>query len=273
MRVPMLIVLLILLSNVFPLWQAWRANRNHSLSHAIGWTVIAWIGWCLVVLSFDLREPLLAGRLSYLALCLTGCAGMAVLGARRPGVTAWNLVVLGLLAVNVLPLMESLLKGGTLNLDGYRAVCVAATIAVGILNYLPTRLAPAAVVLFIAVGGTLWTLLSTALAIPKVVQSLLIAPFFVGFVPWIAYVCIQNRPTPSSEFDRLWLDFRDRYGFLWSARLRGQFNNSASNAGWPVVLRWQGLRLQPGTALPVEEAQNEMVTTLQALMKRFGPKT
>jgi hypothetical protein len=40
--------------------------------------------------------------LRYLALCLTGCVGVAVLGARRPGVGAWDFVLLGLLAVLLL---------------------------------------------------------------------------------------------------------------------------------------------------------------------------
>ena len=58
--------------------------------------------------------------LGYTALSLTGCAGVAVLGARRPGVGPWNFVLLGLLAVMLLPLAEGLLSRGALHLAGPR---------------------------------------------------------------------------------------------------------------------------------------------------------
>src|SRR5205823_3045479 len=82
----------------------------------------------------------------YLALCLTGAAGVAVLGARRPHAGAWNLVVLGLLAIMLLPLGEHLVVG-TPPLDGLRAFFLAATLTVGILNYVPTAVAIPALLL------------------------------------------------------------------------------------------------------------------------------
>ena len=82
-----------------------------------------------------------------------------------------------------------------------------------------------------------------------------------------------NQAPAASEFDGLWLGFRDRFGFVWGQRLREQFNISAKHAGWPTILRWQGLRLLPGQSLPAPETQSEMLTTLQALMKRFGQET
>src|SRR5260370_314993 len=65
----------------------------------------------------------------YCAVCLTGCAGVAVLGARRPHVLAWNFVVLGLFTVMVLPLMETQIIG-THPVDGLRIFFMAGTIAV-----------------------------------------------------------------------------------------------------------------------------------------------
>src|SRR6516165_3721446 len=113
--------LVILLTSAFPIWQAWRANRARTLLHAIYWAILAWMAWC-VCLAWSTQDPDGgAERSAYLALCLTGCAGMAVLGARRPGAGAWNFVVVGLLAVNVLPLIEGLTRGGDLNLDAFRA--------------------------------------------------------------------------------------------------------------------------------------------------------
>ena len=69
----------------------------------------------------------------------------------------------------------------------------------------------------------------------------------------------------------MWLDFRDRFGFVWGQRLRDQFNRAAANAGWPVYLRWRGLRLRAGTELPPDDLQTRIVDTLRAMLKRFGP--
>jgi hypothetical protein len=83
---------------------------------------------------------------------------------------------------------------------------------------------------------------------------------------------MRTRRPPRAEFDRLWSDFRDRFGLVWGQRVREQFNRSAANADWPVYLYWQGLRLTSGAALPNEETQTAMVATLRALLKRFGPE-
>jgi hypothetical protein len=92
------------------------------------------------------------------------------------------------------------------------------------------------------------------------------------FTPWIGYASIRGGKPASSAFDRLWLDFRNRFGFVWGQRLREQFNRSAANARWPVVLRWQGLRLLPGTPPLEMPVQKLMLITLRALLKRFGPE-
>jgi hypothetical protein len=226
------------------------------------------MAWGVVLASADHVLETTTASARYVALCLTGCAGVAVLGARRPGVGAWNFVVVALLAVNLLPLAEGVALSGAVHLDVFRAVCVAATLVVGILNYLPTRLAPAALLL----------LLGSAVEFKELFVPSEAAPFIppIGWlamagVPWLAYACSRGGRPALTEFDRLWLGFRDRFGFVWAQRLRDQFNRSAANAGWPVVLGWRGLQAQPGGILPNPNAQAELVTILRALMKRFGP--
>src|SRR5262249_17294056 len=124
---------LILLTGVIPLIVAWRRDWRTTLVHPLGWATTAWAAW-LVAFALGASDSSVA---RYVALCLTGCAGVAALGARRPGATAWNFVILGLLAVLLLPLAEGL---GQLRLDPLRVVFLSATLAVGVLNYLPTRL-------------------------------------------------------------------------------------------------------------------------------------
>jgi hypothetical protein len=91
----------------------------------------------------------------------------------------------------------------------------------------------------------------------------------VALAPWAAYARIHWQPLPASEVDRLWLQFRNSYGFVWAQRLREQFNQSAKHSDWPVVLRWQGLRVIPGAPPPSSEDRLAMLANLRALMKRF----
>jgi hypothetical protein len=256
---------LVFLTGAYPLWRGWRANRHTSLYQAFYWAAAAWVAWGEMMYS-SIRW----GRMgtdgvafSFMAVSLTSCAGVAVLGARRPGVGAWNFVVTGLLAVMVLPLIGGLLAR-VLSFDPLHVVFMSATLAVGILNYLPTRLAPAAVLA--GAAGALELLGLTGAVDPGRALSWLPA----ALVPWAGFAGWRTRPAPRSEFDRVWLDFRDRFGFLWGQRMREQFNRSAANAGWPVILRWQGLRIIPGASLPDEAIQTAIVATLRALLKRFG---
>jgi hypothetical protein len=256
---------LLFLSAVYPLWLAWLGNGRTTLLQAVNWAAAAWVAWLGVVAFTAAGEPAAnADTVRYLALCLTGCAAVAVLGARRPGVGAWNFVVLGLLAVMLLPVAQGLLLGGK-PLDTLRLLFVAATLAVGVLNYLPTRLAPGALLLAAGCG---WELLSLAGAAPG---ALSLGWLCVALAPWAGLVGWRGGRPPRSEFDRVWLEFRNRFGLVWGQRVREQFNRAAANAGWPVTLYWQGLLLAVGAGPPEPVTQEEIVATLRALLKRFGP--
>lgn len=249
---------LLFLSAAYPLACAWRANRRTSLTHALAWTVAAWLGWG-IALALD------EGGTRYLALCLVGCAEVAVLGARRPGVAAWNFVVGGLLVVLLLFWAEGVLVGGTVQLGGVRTVFLMGMLAAGMLNYLPTRLAPAALLLGGGSGLEIYGLQTGEASLRDVAAGLVLA------APWAAWVATPVRRS-GPAFDGHWLDFRDRYGFVWAQRLREWFNNAAHHAGLPVELGCQGLRPTAGVA-PVDEATRAAaLSLLLALMKRFGPE-
>ena len=255
------------LLGTYPLYRAWQANRSTSLVHAIRWAVAAWLFWGLAGWT-EGHVP----ETRYAALCVTGCAAVAVLGARRPGAGPWNFVVAGLLAVLLLPFAESWVTGKPFVLDTARGLFLGATLAVGIVNYLPTRFAGAAILL--ALGCVLEVVVLTApnhdVSVWFLNQpGLTLWPCLVSLA---AYGLARSRVESAAEFDQLWLDFRDRFGFVWGQRLREQFNNAARHASWPVILRWQGLRLLPGSALPESSVQDEILDTLRALMKRFGPE-
>src|SRR5438445_13210671 len=85
---------LIFVSGFYPIVCAARSNRKTTLLHAIAWALIAWFFWSAAnVLTAFQKEPE-SSLVSLLALALSGCASMAVLGARRPGVGAWDLVII-----------------------------------------------------------------------------------------------------------------------------------------------------------------------------------
>jgi hypothetical protein len=260
---------LILLSGAYPLLLAWNANRRTALLQAVYWAAAAWAVWGVTMLRLAVPPQEGAAPLRYLALCLTGCAFVAVLGARRPGVLAWNFVVAGLLAVLLLPVAYGL---GRPSLHWVNALSLAATLAAGVLNYLPTRLLPAALTLGLGCALELprWLPAETGGA-EWAEQALPVGLLLVALTPWVALVAVVSGPLPAAEFDRLWVGFRDRFGLLWALRVREQFNRAAANAGWPVVLRWRGLRLLPGTKLADVADQKQVVDTLAALLKRFGP--
>jgi hypothetical protein len=261
---------LFFLTGSYPLWRAWLANRRTTLLQAVNWSVVAWAAWAWALCPGAGDTPT-GSTLVYVALCLTGCAGVAVLGARRPGVGAWNFVVVVLLAVMLLPLAESLIAAGPLPLAGPRTVFLAGTLAVSILlNYLPTRLAPAAGLLALACAIEVILVVDPALLGSRKALAAALSPWLLALTPWVALGCWHRRPAPAAAFDFEWLDFRDRFGLFWGQRVREQFNRSAAHAGWAVQLRWSGLRLQPGASVPGPAVQAAMVATLRALMKRFG---
>lgn len=263
------VTVILFVGAAFPLWQAWRSNQRTSLLHAVHWLLAAWLAWtALAVLALTADGSARLDLLRYAALSLMGCAGVAVLGARRPGAGAWNFVVLALLAVMLLPLAENLLPGAPL-LDNLRLLFLVMTLAIGVLNYLPTRLAGVASLVLLASAFEIWSLKEPTGPLAHWGGPESVAWLVLALGPWAGYVGWRWRSVPATEFNRVWLDFRDRYGLFWAQRVRDQFNNAAHHAGWPAHLFWQGLLLTHTIPPPDEEAQREMLATLRALLKRF----
>lgn len=259
-----LVVAILLLSAGAPVWHAWLANHYTALAHTMAWMAAAWLSWTLSAWLAIVASP--SRFMEYLALCLTACAIVALMGARRPGVYAWNFVVVGLLAVMLLPVAQRSISGGTLALDVLPALLLGSIFAVGLINFLPTRFWATAMLLFVA---CVWELLWLCRDQPSKASWSLIPGFAAACAPWMAWLAAHRPAQTDSQFDRVWLSFRDRFGLVWSQRLCDQFNRSAVNSGWPVVLTWKGLRRKPGAANAEPLVRQEMSETLAALMKRF----
>ena len=169
---------------------------------------------------------------------LTGCAGVAVLGARRPGAAAWNCVAGGLLAVLLVPLAESRVLDTSVQLGTTRTVFLASLLGVTVINYLPTRLGAGAVLLGLGCALQLTCLVRGLPIDEKVIWC-------VGLAPWAGWLGLRRVSTADSP-DRIWRRFRDRYGLIWSLRVQEQFNVAAMNAGRNLVLGWTGTRMKNG---------------------------
>lgn len=243
----------VLLAAFVPWIFAWRGAGFTSLRHALVWMIAAWLWWILL----GFLEAAQASR--YLALSLTACAGVAVLGARRPHVGAWNFVVLGLLAVMLVPILESFVLG-TPTPGPLRLLFLAATLAISVANYLPTRFGLAATVIGGASAVELCELCGIAVGHePATLVAIL-------FTPWLAWLGWSVPPRTGSPLDQTWRDFRDRFGLFWGLRTRELFNLAARNAGSQARLSWSGLNPAPLT----REEQATLEHTLAALLKRFG---
>ncbi len=237
---------LTLLAGMYPLYRLWRASAGSTLRQALVWAWLAWAGWCL---AGWLDRP----ALHYLALALTACAGVAVLGARRPTATVWHLAVGFLLVFLLRPFWETL---GELRLDAFYVTLLAVPLAVGLANYLPTRLGPAALLL----GA--WCALDLARLAGAFAADWPLAWLALAAVPWVGLLLARRRG-PEPEFEATWRTFRDRFGFVWAQRLREQFNRAAANAGWPVWLGWS--RLRRGG----EMAPEQPLAMLRSALRRF----
>jgi hypothetical protein len=240
-----------------PLAVAVWSNRRTALLHALLWATAAWLAWIWNAATGDM-----AAR--YISLCLTACAGVAVLGARRPGVAAWNAVVGGLLTVLLIPLAQELFLGTSWLTGPVWKTFLGITLAVGILNYLPTRLWLGSIWLFVA---CLIELLGLDVERRPMLDWF---PFGVAALSiWSSWGLIRWGRQVEGGCDSLWRDFRDRLGFVWGQRVREQFNAAAQHANLDVELTWRGLRTKTRAA-PTDSQGATARELLSALVQRFG---
>jgi hypothetical protein len=246
-------VIAMLATGVWPWWTGWRANRGWSIEHAIGWGLAAWASWG--VAAFRQGEAA-----DFIALALTGAAGVAAFGARRPHVGAWNFVVLGLVSVMLLPLIENWVLGAR-SLDGLRQFFLVATLALVVSNYLPTRFWFPSLVL-----GSACAVVAAHRLRPEwdCAFAAEYARLCILLTPWIAW-CFASRANAESLNAR-WLEFRDRYGLVWAQRVREQFNRSAHHAGWATILTWHALLIDD------RDPEEEVERAIAGLLQRFEPR-
>jgi hypothetical protein len=254
-----------------------RDIRETTLVPAWCWALAAVAAWSgtevaagFVGASADGFEPAWLAPLRLAATSLSFCPMLAILGAKRPQHAAWSFVVAAFWGMMTLPAAETffLQRGQPLEMGDARSWFLWILIAVGPINYLPTRQWIAAVLL--AAGQ----ILALCEYLP-----LLHRPLFAHYqiaALWLACLALVLARPPRCHadcaYDRLWLDFRDTFGLLWSLRLQERVNSVARTSAWPFWLAWSGLR-SAQTGEPVASIdpaiEPTLRTTLKGLLRRF----
>lgn len=276
-RILAIVAFLLLLLTIWPLWQFWRAMGNSALRSTCIWAGLAAAFWTLVfglaVLEPEPGRWIWLGFLRLLATTLLLTPIVAVLGARRPGEVAWNLIVLSSLVVFTLPVLEQWLLGKPLEsdrvgMDGPRLTFFAIVATVGIVNYLPTRFGFAVLVFGASLAVQLAAIGPWKVGSAATVAALgSVAALLASAAIWLAFA-LRLRPTPNGS-DGAWLAFRDGWGLVWATRLRDRWNASAEHNGWNMRLRWSGFARFNQNEAPIAEEMAIATEQFALLLRRF----
>lgn len=240
------------------------------------WALISAVSLIMVALRANHPEAVLSpglDALRFAAIATSVCPLVAVLGAKRPQDRGWQWVVATLWLVLVWPAGQTVvLMRGQIELFVAWKLFLAGLIALGPLNYLPTRHWFASILY--ATGQT--ALFSNYLweVSPEARPWLL--PIGAGcFLLAAAIVTWQARPTGRVEaeqslaaFTCRWLNFRDAYGAFWALRILGRVNYTAELRHWPLRLAWQGFDPSNDES-PTATQLTELQQTLDTLLRRF----
>jgi hypothetical protein len=237
-----------------------------ALRRARGTTLVAPLIWTLVSLGAIGAELIawtqaaaVAGIKSadndkwwLLVVTSTFCPLVSLLGAKRPQHRAWQWIVLSFWIVAALPAIQGLVFQPSERLEVpivWRCFYAALLLLLAV-NYLPTRFAPASLLVTIGEAQLLWPYL-----------PLTSAEFLGGFWRGITILCVgicgawltshfrfrrqrgwRNETASLAAWTRVWLDFRDAYGLVWGARVWERIEALLQSNEVPAWLEWTGFR-------------------------------
>jgi len=193
---------------------------------------------------------------------------LALLGAKRPQSRAWGWIVFSLWVVLALPALEAwLFQRGRFELSGARAWFLLILIVTATVNHLATR--------YVLSAGL------ASLGQVLLMAEFLPAPLTGTASPEAALACFAAAvlagwlvpARASNAMDRVWLDFRDAFGLVWSLRVQERLNDLATAQSWPVRLSWRGFvpleSKEAGDAVSVADAERLARDALAKALWRF----
>jgi hypothetical protein len=251
------------------------AVRQTTLVGAWWWTLVAFVAWSGVELwaMFSRTGGGPSPLLRFAAVAISFCPAIAVIGAKRPQHTAWNLVVMSLWMIAALPAAEAyfLQRGGGIKIGDMQSVFLWGLVLLGPTCYLLTRYwLPAILVCaaqIVALAPHLVFIRRAVVTQPGLVGLMLAAMALV-----VAWVVSRRRSGTDSDYERAWLDFRDTFGLFWALRVQERVNAAAKQFDWDVELGWRGFRRASNGAKLTEMDDNiepALRSTFKGLLRRF----
>jgi hypothetical protein len=212
-----------------------------------------------------------APALRYAAAMSTFCPIVALLGAKRPQNVGWQWIVLSLWAILCQPSIEWLLFGGVAEIHPARFWFLMILVFVGATNGLGTRNWLASV--FFSCGQIL-LLLPYFSAQPVIAADRAAACGLLSLFLWGVCLLLTDRRSSgvairsdANRLDRVWLDFRDAFGVVWSLRILERMNASATMYDWPVTLTWHGF--EPRASATHVDTPSLVEESFRTLLRRF----
>ncbi len=252
------------------------STRGSTMTCPLIWSIVAlwavagaeWYVWSNAT---EVGEGHWATSLRFFVATLTFCPAMAVLGAKRPQDWAWQFIVFSLWLVLILPAGEALLlrRSGLIEIHDARAVFLAGLIALGTLNYLPTRHCLSA--LLVGVGQAL-LLAGNLPGIRHDLGATGVLSFAVLVLLASLWTLRRTKVPEGKRFqaDPAWRTFRDWYGAMWGLRVVQSLVSASEMYQWPVTLSWSGF-FEIEREAPQENGEIELAlqTTLRGQLRRF----
>lgn len=219
-----------------------------------------------------------ASYLRYVAAALVIVPTLAQLGAKSPQNGAWQFIVVTLVVVLLLPVVQGWAYGDEAPVVHllFRWLLVA-HVFLGVGNYLFTRFATSAILL----GAGQLALIAEYLpfyAQPDSRNRELLGLGCLVAAVGFAWAVVLFRSRTERSLERLWGDFRDAYGAVWTLRIAERLNVSARLHGWPVEFSWDGIAVtgEGRHGLPTTdlvglepELQHRIERELRSYFRRF----
>ena len=256
--------------------RGFQALRATTMGAPCLWAAIAAVSLAIGFLIESRLEGITLSATRFALATTAFCPLMAVLGAKRPQHRGWQWIVLSLWVILVWPAAQAVVLPVGVRVELFAAwkIFLWALIALGLLNYLPTRHWRATIL--VALGQIL--LLREYLDLPAAesipINDLVAVLCFLSAAAIIASVRLPSDPNqtfPTSDLSPLtarWFRFRNLYGAFWAMRIFGRMNLSAEQRSWPVRLDWSGFTCSTD-AEPSPEQLTEIERSLDSMLRRF----
>lgn len=213
----------------------------------------------------------------YFAAVVLLCPGIAVLGARRPGASAWAFFVL-------LPLVLVLMWPAVASFQVARPadaieIEVPALVGFGFVlmmsggNYFGTRYTLAT---FFYAAAIVLLVAPMSAAVPDFFPERTTARFMASLAILLAIAETNRRSKPApddgiSQLDVLWFDFMDSFGMVWAKRVMDRVNETARHEKWAMQLELHGFVpfAESPSADDLLRTNERIEHTFRFLLKRF----